>query len=165
MNDLWRACYWRSLCGACPAPRFRRRIRIARAPRGCVRAGRRDRHHGAPDHRRADGSARQPSWLEKRPGAKGYLAGTTCERRTRRLHVTAAENALADEPGALPQGGERLRIRSSNTTRSPPLRASDGARGRDGVKANTVQELSRSSKAGPQKMNYASAGIGSVTIL
>ena len=35
----------------------------------------------------------------------------------------------------------------------------------NGVKANTVQELIAQSKAGPQKMNYASAGIGSVTHL
>src|SRR5205823_14747050 len=34
-----------------------------------------------------------------------------------------------------------------------------------GVKANTVQELVAFSKAGAQKMNYASAGIGSVTHL
>src|SRR5205814_1749592 len=33
------------------------------------------------------------------------------------------------------------------------------------VKANTVSELIALSKAGPQKMNYASAGIGSVTHL
>ena len=33
------------------------------------------------------------------------------------------------------------------------------------VKANSVQELVAFSKAGPQKMNYASAGVGSVTHL
>src|SRR3954467_8636074 len=35
----------------------------------------------------------------------------------------------------------------------------------NGVKANTVQDPRAFSKAGPQKMNYASAGIGSVTHL
>jgi tripartite-type tricarboxylate transporter receptor subunit TctC len=108
----------------------------------------------------------QPVVVENRPGANGYLAWN---------HVAAsapdgytlllAENALA-----MTQALHRKAAGSFD-----PLTQYDAIAAvasspmvlvvANNVKANTVQELIAEAKAGPQKMNYASAGMGSVTHL
>jgi tripartite-type tricarboxylate transporter receptor subunit TctC len=108
----------------------------------------------------------QPVVVENRPGANGYLAWN---------HVAAsapdgytlllAENAL----------GMSQALHKKATSSFDPLTQYDAIASvassplvlvvANNVKANTVQELIAHSKAGPQKMNYASAGIGSVTHL
>jgi len=108
----------------------------------------------------------QPVVIENRPGANGYLAWQ---------HVAAsipdgytlllAENALAMSQA----------LHKKATSSFDPLTQYDAIASvatspmvlvvANNVQANTVQELIAFSKAGPQKMNYASAGIGSVTHL
>jgi tripartite-type tricarboxylate transporter receptor subunit TctC len=108
----------------------------------------------------------QPVVVENRAGANGYLGWN---------HVAAsvpdgytlllAENALAMSQA----------LHKRTTSSFDPLTQYDAIASvassplvlvvANNVKANTVQELIAYSKAGPQKMNYASAGIGSVTHL
>jgi tripartite-type tricarboxylate transporter receptor subunit TctC len=108
----------------------------------------------------------QPVVVENRPGANGYVGWT---------HVAAsapdgytlllAENAL----------GMSQALHRKATSSFDPLTQYDAIASvatsplvlvvANNVKANTVHELIAFSKAGPQKMNYASAGIGSVTHL
>ena len=108
----------------------------------------------------------QPVVVENRPGANGYLAWN---------HVAAAVPdgytlLLAENALAMSQA-----LHKKATSSFDPLTQYDAIASvassplvlvvANNVKANTVQELIAYSKAGPQKMNYASAGIGSVTHL
>jgi tripartite-type tricarboxylate transporter receptor subunit TctC len=108
----------------------------------------------------------QPVVVENRPGANGYLGWT---------HVAAsapdgytlllAENAL----------GMSQALHKKATSSFDPLTQYDAIASvassplvlavANNVRANTVQELIAHSRAGPQKIHYASAGIGSVTHL
>jgi tripartite-type tricarboxylate transporter receptor subunit TctC len=109
----------------------------------------------------------QPVLVENRPGANGYVGWT---------HVAAsapdgytlllAENALAMsqalyKKAATSSFNPLTQYEAIASVASSPLVLVVA----NNVKANTVQELIAHSKAGPQKMNYASAGIGSVTHL
>jgi len=108
----------------------------------------------------------QPVVVENRPGANGYLGWN---------HVAAAapdgytlllaENAL----------GMSQALHKKATSSFDPLTQYDAIASvassplvlvvANNVKADTVQELIALAKTAPQKMNYASAGIGSVTHL
>jgi tripartite-type tricarboxylate transporter receptor subunit TctC len=108
----------------------------------------------------------QPVVVENRPGANGYLGWN---------HVAAAapdgytlllaENALAMSQAL---------YRKANPS-FDPMKQYDAIAGvassplvlvvANNAKASSVAELVALSKTGPQKMNYASAGIGSVTHL
>ena len=108
----------------------------------------------------------QPVLVENRPGANGYLgwnhvASAVPDGYT----LLLAENALAMSQA----------LYRKTSTGFDPLKQYDAIASvasspmvlvvANSVKANSVQELVAFSKAGPQKMNYASAGIGSVTHL
>src|SRR5438067_563933 len=108
----------------------------------------------------------QPVLVENRPGANGYLgwnhvASAVPDGYT----LLLAENALAMSQA----------LYRKTTTGFDPLKQYDAIASvasspmvlvvANSVKANSVQELVAFSKAGPQKMNYASAGVGSVTHL
>ena len=108
----------------------------------------------------------QPVIVENRPGANGYLAWN---------HVAAAapdgytlllaENAL----------GMSQALYKKTTSPFDPLTQYDAIASvatspmalvvSNNVKANTVQEFVAYSKLAPQKLHYASAGVGSVTHL
>ena len=108
----------------------------------------------------------QPVIVENRPGANGYLAWN---------HVAAAapdgytlllaENAL----------GMSQALYKKTTSPFDPLTQYDAIASvatspmalvvSNNVKANTVQEFVAYSKRAPQKLHYASAGVGSVTHL
>ena len=108
----------------------------------------------------------QPVIVENRPGANGYLAWN---------HVAAAapdgytlllaENAL----------GMSQALYKKTTSPFDPLTQYDAIASvatspmalvvANNVKANTVQEFIAYSKLAPQKLHYASAGVGSVTHL
>ena len=108
----------------------------------------------------------QPVLVENRPGANGYLAWN---------HVAAAapdgytlllaENALAMSQALHKKAASSFdpltQYDAIASVASSPLVLVVA----NNVKVATVQELIAYSKAGPQKMNYASAGIGSVTHL
>src|SRR6267378_5095812 len=108
----------------------------------------------------------QPVVVENRPGANGYLgwnhvASAPADGYT----LLLAENALAMSQA----------LHKRSTSPFDPLTQYDAIASvassplvlvvANNVSANTVKELLAYSKAGPQKMNYASAGIGSVTHL
>ena len=108
----------------------------------------------------------QPVIIENRPGGNGYVGW---------MHVASApadgytllfaENALAMSQALFKHPANNF----------DPLRQYDAIAHvasspmalvvANNVKANTVAELVALSKAGPERMNYASAGIGSVTHL
>ena len=107
----------------------------------------------------------QPVVVENRPGANGYLGWN---------HVAAAAPdgytlLLAENALAMSQALYR------KTASFDPLRQYDAIASvassplvlvvANSVKANGIRELVALSRAGPQKLNYASAGIGSVTHL
>src|SRR2546421_2142067 len=108
----------------------------------------------------------QPVVVENRPGANGYLGWN---------HVAAAvpdgytlllaENALAMSQAlykkANPSFDPVRQYDAIASVASSPLVLVVA----NNVKADTIAELVALSKHGPQKMNYASAGIGSVTHL
>lgn len=108
----------------------------------------------------------QPVIVENRPGANGYLGWN---------HVAAAapdgytllfaENALAMSQALFKHQANKFdplkQYDAIAHVASSPLALVVA----NNVKANTVAELVALSKAGPQRMNYASAGIGSVTHL
>jgi tripartite-type tricarboxylate transporter receptor subunit TctC len=108
----------------------------------------------------------QPVLVENRPGANGYLGWN---------HVAAAapdgytlllaENALAISQAlyrkANPSFDPLRQYDAIASVASSPLVLVVA----NGVKANSVAELVALSRSGSQKMNYASAGIGSVTHL
>jgi len=108
----------------------------------------------------------QPVVVENRPGANGYLgwnhvASAPADGYT----LLLAENALAMSQA----------LHKRSTSPFDPLTQYDAIASvassplvlvvANNVSANTVKELLAYSRAGPQKMNYASAGIGSVTHL
>src|SRR5204862_8344269 len=108
----------------------------------------------------------QPVLVENRPGANGYVGWS---------HVAAAPAdgytlLLAENALAMSQA-----LHKKATSSFDPLTQYDAVASvassplvlvlANNVKANTVPELVAFSKAGPQPMNYASAGIGSVTHL
>ena len=108
----------------------------------------------------------QPVLVENRPGANGYLAWNhVAASAPDGYTVLLAENALAMSQA----------LHKKATSSFDPLTQYDAIASvassplvlvvANNVKASTVQELIAYSKAGPQKMNYASAGIGSVTHL
>ena len=108
----------------------------------------------------------QPVVVENRPGANGYLGWN---------HVAAAAPdgytlLLAENALAMSQALHRKAPSSFDPLKQYDAIASVASSPlvlvlATNVKANTIQELLAFSKAGPQKMNYASAGIGSVTHL
>jgi tripartite-type tricarboxylate transporter receptor subunit TctC len=108
----------------------------------------------------------QPVVVENRPGANGYLAWNyVAAAAPDGYTLLLAENALAMSQA----------LHKKATSSFDPLTQYDAIAAvassplvlvvANNVKANTVQELIAQSRAGPQKMNYASAGIGSVTHL
>jgi tripartite-type tricarboxylate transporter receptor subunit TctC len=108
----------------------------------------------------------QPVLVENRPGANGYLGWNHVATAVPDGYtLLLAENALAMSQA----------LHKKATSSFDPLTQYDAIASvassplvlvvANNVKANTVQELITYSKAGPQKMNYASAGIGSVTHL
>jgi tripartite-type tricarboxylate transporter receptor subunit TctC len=108
----------------------------------------------------------QPVVVENRPGANGYLGWN---------HVAAAAPdgytlLLAENALAMSQALNRKAPSSFDPLKQYDAIASVASSPlvlvlANNVKANTIQELIAYSKSGPQKMNYASAGIGSVTHL
>ena len=107
----------------------------------------------------------QPVLIENRPGANGYLGWQhVASAPPDGYTLLLAENALAMSQALYRQ-----------STPFDPLKQYDPIASlasspmvlvvAPGVKANNVAELVAYSKAGPQRMNYASAGIGSVTHL
>ena len=108
----------------------------------------------------------QPVVIENRPGANGYLGWNHVATATPDGYtLLMAENALAMSQALF----------RDKATGFDPLKQYDAIAHvasspmalvvANSVKANTVAELVALAKAGPQKMNYASAGIGSVTHL
>src|SRR5262245_3756363 len=108
----------------------------------------------------------QPVVVENRPGANGYLAWT---------HVAGAEPdghtlLLAENALAISQA-----LHKKATSSFDPLTQYDAVAAvatspsalvlANNVPANTVAELVAHSRTVPQKMNYASAGVGSVSHL
>jgi len=108
----------------------------------------------------------QPVVVENRPGANGYLGWNhVASAAPDGYTLLLAENALAMSQALyrkVASGFDPLKQYDAlaSVASSPMVLVVA-----NGVKANTVQELVALSKAGPQKMNYASAGIGSVTHL
>jgi tripartite-type tricarboxylate transporter receptor subunit TctC len=108
----------------------------------------------------------QPVIVENRPGGNGYLAWN---------HVAAAAPdgytlLLAENALAMSQALYRKANPSFDPVRQYDAIASVASSPlvlvvASNVKAGTIAELVALSKSGPQKMNYASAGIGSVTHL
>ena len=107
----------------------------------------------------------QPVVVENRPGANGYLGWNhVASAAPDGYTLLLAENALA-----------MSRALNKKSASFDPLTQYDAVASvassplvlvlANNVKANTVPELVAFSKAGPQPMNYASAGIGSVTHL
>src|SRR5437764_3897040 len=108
----------------------------------------------------------QPVVIENRPGANGYLGWNHVATATPDGYtLLMAENALAMSQALF----------RDKATGFDPLTQYDAIASvasspmalvvANNVKASNVQELIAYSKAGPQRMNYASAGIGSVTHL
>jgi tripartite-type tricarboxylate transporter receptor subunit TctC len=108
----------------------------------------------------------QPLVVENRPGANGYVGWNhVANSAPDGYTLLLAENALAMSQA----------LYRKTTSSFDPLTQYDAIASvasspmvlvvTSSVKANTVQELIAYSKAGPQRMNYASAGIGSVTHL
>jgi tripartite-type tricarboxylate transporter receptor subunit TctC len=108
----------------------------------------------------------QPAIVENRPGGNGYVGWThVASAPPDGYTLLFAENALAMS--------QALFRHQSNSF--DPLKQYDAIAHlasspialvvANNVKANTVAELVALSKAGPERMNYASAGIGSVTHL
>ena len=113
------------------------------------------------------GCARPVVVVENRPGASGYLAWNhVATSEPDGYTLLLAENAL----------GISQALHKKATSSFDPLTQYDAiARGRDlaarrwslanNVPANTVAELVAYSRTVPQKMNFASAGVGSVSHL
>ena len=108
----------------------------------------------------------QPVVIENRPGANGYIgwnhvAASTPDGYT----LLLAENALAMSQAlyrkANPSFDPVRQYDAIVSVASSPMALVVA----NGVKASSVAELVALAKSGPQKMNYASAGIGSVTHL
>ena len=108
----------------------------------------------------------QPVVVENRPGANGYLGWNhVASAAPDGYTLLLAENALAMSQA----------LHKKATSSFDPLTQYDAIASvatspmalvvANNVKANTIPELLAYSKAGPQRMNYASAGIGSVTHL
>jgi len=108
----------------------------------------------------------QPVVVENRPGANGYLAWNyVAAAAPDGYTLLLAENALA-----MSQALNRKAPSSFDPLKQYDAIASVASSPlvlvlANNVKANTIPELIAYSKSGPQKMNYASAGIGSVTHL
>ena len=104
--------------------------------------------------------------VENRPGANGYLAWNhVASSEPDGYTLLLAENALGHQPGLAQEGD--LELRSADAVR---CNRGDGdfslcSGRRDNVPANTVAELVALSRTVSQKMNYASAGVGSVSHL
>lgn len=108
----------------------------------------------------------QPVIIENRPGANGYLGWNhVAAAAPDGYTVLLAENALAMSQAlyrkANPSFDPVKQYDAIASLASSPMALVVA----NNVKAGTVAELIALSKAGPQKMNYASAGIGSVTHL
>src|SRR4051812_18216176 len=108
----------------------------------------------------------QPVVVENRPGANGYLGWNyVASAAPDGYTLLLAENALAMSQALYRKastGFDPLKqyVAIASVANSPMVLVVA-----NGVKANTIAELVALSRAGPQKMNYASAGIGSVTHL
>ncbi|HUQ73274.1 MAG TPA: tripartite tricarboxylate transporter substrate binding protein [Burkholderiales bacterium] len=109
----------------------------------------------------------QPVLIENRPGANGYLgwnhvANAPADGYTLLLaeNALAMSQALYKNKGASPFDPLKQYDAIASMASSPMVLVVA-----NGVKASTIAELVALSKAGPEKMNYASAGIGSVTHL
>jgi tripartite-type tricarboxylate transporter receptor subunit TctC len=103
--------------------------------------------------------------VENRPGANGYLGWNHVAAATPDGYTLLfAENALAMSQALYKKTGGFDPLTQydaiAHVASSPMALVLANS-----VKANTVADLVALSKAGPQKMNYASAGIGSVTHL
>jgi tripartite-type tricarboxylate transporter receptor subunit TctC len=108
----------------------------------------------------------QPIVVENRPGANGYLAWNyVAASEPDGYTLLLAENAL----------GMSQALYKKNASNFDPIRQYDAIAGiatsplalvvANNVKANSVAELIALSRTVPQKMNYASAGVGSVAHL
>ncbi len=105
--------------------------------------------------------------VENRPGANGYLAWNhVAIVGAGRLHAAARGERARHQPGA---------VQESDQSSFDPLTQYDAVAAvatsplalvlANNVPANTVAELVAYSRTVPQKMNYASAGVGSVSHL
>src|SRR5438874_3406559 len=108
----------------------------------------------------------QPVVVENRPGANGYLGWNhVASAAPDGYTLLLAENALAMSQAlyrkANPSFDPVRQYDAIASVASSPLVLVVA----NNVKADTIAELVALSKTGPQKMNYASAGIGSVTHL
>ena len=117
----------------------------------------------APDLQEALG---QPVVIENKPGAGGYIAWNhVASSNPDGYTLLLAENARRDQPGALQE--VQIELRSADPVRrGAGLAAAPSALVlANNVPAKTVAELVAHSKSVPQKLNFASAGIGSVSHL
>ena len=108
----------------------------------------------------------QPVVVENRPGGNGYVGWNHVASAPADGHTLLfAENALAMSQALFKnQAGNFDPLKQYDAIAhlaSSPMALVVA----NNVRANSVAELVALSKAGPQKMNYASAGIGSVTHL
>src|SRR5882757_3773314 len=108
----------------------------------------------------------QPVIVENRPGANGYLAWNyVASSDPDGYTLLMAENALGISQGLFKKSASAF----------DPLKQYDAVASvayspltlavANNVKADTMQELIALSRTVPQKMNYASAGVGSVSHL
>src|SRR5262249_45487543 len=104
--------------------------------------------------------------IENRPGANGYLAWNyVASARPAGYTLMFADNALATSHAVYKQA----------QSPADPMKQSDAIAGlatspsalilNNNVPANSVAEFVKLAKGSPQKLNYASAGIGSVSHL
>src|SRR3954466_4491315 len=107
----------------------------------------------------------QPVIIENRPGANGYLGWNhVASAAPDGYTLLFAENALAMSQALFHQSNSFDPLKQYDAiahVASSPMALVVA----NNVQASTVPELVALSRAGPQKMNYASAGIGSVTHL
>ena len=108
----------------------------------------------------------QPAIVENRPGGNGYVgwnhvASAPADGYT----LLFAENALAMSQALFRHQANRFDPLKQYDAIAHVASSPMALVVANNVKANTVAELVALSKAGPEKMNYASAGIGSVTHL
>jgi tripartite-type tricarboxylate transporter receptor subunit TctC len=108
----------------------------------------------------------QPVIVENRPGGNGYLGWKhVASAPPDGYTLLFAENALAMSQALFKDQANNFDPLKQYDAIAHVASSPMALVVANNVKANTVPELVALSKAGPQKMNYASAGIGSVTHL